>query len=100
MRDPFLGSDRHNGLCLRIEVYIIVALVPTRDGMTKARDPSRSRVAMILAVPGHLDEFIDNVGRGRLIGIPHPKIDDVLATMPRLEFQRLDLRKHIWGKPF
>jgi hypothetical protein len=54
---------------------------------------------MILAVPGDFNEFIDNVRRGRLIGIPHPKINNVLTAMPSLKFQRLDLRKHIWWKP-
>ncbi len=86
MCDPFLGSDGDNGLCLRIEVDVVVALVPGRDGMAQARDTSRSGVAMILAIPGDFDEFIDDVRRGRLIGIPHPKINDVLATMTSLEF--------------
>lgn len=55
---------------------------------------------MILAVPDDFDQFIDNVGRRRLVGIPHSKIDDVLAAVPSLEFEGLDLRKHIRGKPF
>jgi hypothetical protein len=40
------------------------------------------------------------MGRRGLIRIAHPKIDDVLATVPSLEFESLDLRKHIRWKPF
>ena len=55
---------------------------------------------MILAVPGDFDQFIDNMRRRRLIRIAHPKIDDVLTTVPSFEFESLDLRKHIRWKPF
>ena len=33
-----------------------------------------------------------------MIGIPHPKIDDVLPTMPSLKLEGLDLCKHIGRK--
>src|SRR5687767_7777915 len=99
MRDPFLRPDRDNGLSLRIEVYIVVALVPSGDRMAKARDTARGGVAMVLAVPSDFDQFIDDVRRGRLIGIPHSEINDVFPTMPSLQFQSLDLRKHIGRQP-
>jgi len=34
---------------------------------------------MILGLCGSLNQFVDNMLRGRMVRIPHPKINDVLA---------------------
>jgi len=38
------------------------------------------------------------MARRRLVRIPHPKIDDILAAMASIEFERLNLRKNIGRK--
>ena len=53
---------------------------------------------MILPFPRRFDQFLDDVGRGRLIGIPHPEVDNILATLPRLNFEILDLTEDVGGK--
>ena len=35
------------------------------------------------------------MGRGRLIGVPHPKVDNILTTLPRLNFEFLDLAEDV-----
>jgi hypothetical protein len=42
---------------------------------------------------GGFDQFGDDVLRGRLIGIAHAKIDDVLATGASLAFRSLTILK-------
>ena len=53
---------------------------------------------MILPLFRRLDHIIDDMIRCRLVGISHAEIDDVLAVVPGLEFEALDLRKHIGRK--
>lgn len=80
VRDPFLRTDRDDRLGLGIQVHIIVALVPTGNRMTQFRDAARSRIAMILGFLGCLDQFVDDMGRGGLIWIAHPEVDNILPV--------------------
>ena len=45
---------------------------------------------MGIITPGHLDQFIDDMFRGGLIGIAHAEVDDVLAARAGLSFQVVD----------
>ena len=50
----------------------------------------------ITALSG-LNQFIDDVLRGRLIGIAHTKIDNILTPRPSLRLKLVDDIKDIWG---
>ena len=55
---------------------------------------------MVLPLAGRFDHLVDDVGRRRLVRIPHAEIDDVLTTLPGFELERLHLREDIRGESF
>jgi hypothetical protein len=55
---------------------------------------------MVLAVFDGLDELINDMAWGRLIGISHAEINDVFAPMSGLQLESLDLGKHVGREPF
>ena len=100
MGDALFGSDRDDGLTLRIQIDFVVPFVPRCDGVTKLGDALRRRIPVILRFPTGFDQLIDNVAGRRLIRVPHAKIDNVFTPMARLQLQSLDLREHIRRKSF
>jgi hypothetical protein len=52
-------------------------------------------------VPGiarRLDQLVDDVLRGGLVGIPHPEVDHVLAPGPGLGLEVVDNREDVGGE--
>ena len=100
MRNSFLRPDGDNRLSLRVQVHIVAALVAAGNRMTEFGDPPRCRVAMVLAISDSFDELIDDMAWGRLIRIPHAKINDIFASVSGLQLEGLDLGKHVRWEPF
>jgi hypothetical protein len=50
---------------------------------------------MILSLAGGLDHLLDDMRRCRLIGIAHPKINNVVPALPRLKLKGLNLREDV-----
>jgi hypothetical protein len=55
---------------------------------------------VILAIPGDLNQLIDDMRGRRLIRVPHPEINNVFPSMPGIQLQSLNLCKHVRRKPF
>ena len=90
MRHALLGADRRDGLRLGIELHAVAIAVPRGHGTPEPRDPLRGRVAVVLRIARGLDQLVDDVLGGGLVGIPHPQIDDVLAPSSRLRLEVVD----------
>ena len=99
MRQPFFGADRDDGFGLRIEVDIVVPLVPSGDRMAQLGNASRGRIAVIFALASRFDHLLDDVAGRRLIWISHSKVDDVLALLPGFQLKALDLGKDVGREP-
>ena len=55
---------------------------------------------MVGRLDRRLDEFGDNMGRRRLVGIAHPEVDNVLTGAPSLQTQLTDGIEDIgWKSP-
>jgi len=55
---------------------------------------------VIAGTPGSLDQFLDDLGRGRDIGVAEPEIDDVLAAAACLGFQVIDCGEDVRREVF
>ena len=55
---------------------------------------------MVLGFSGCLDQLVDDMGRGGLIRIAHPEVDNILTPLTCLELQGLYLGKYVRGKSF
>ncbi|CAE6717028.1 hypothetical protein NSPZN2_11501 [Nitrospira defluvii] len=55
---------------------------------------------MIFGFSGRLNQFVDDMGRGGLIRIAHPEVDNILTPLTRLKFQGLYLGKYVRRKSF
>ncbi len=63
--------------------------------MPQFRDAARCGVTMILSFTGRLDHLFDDMRRCRLIGIAHPKIDNIFPVLSSLKLEGLNLREDI-----
>lgn len=61
---------------------------------------ARGRIAMVLRIPGSLDQLVYHVLRRSLVGIAHPEINDVLTAPARLYLHRVYNGKNIGRQPF
>jgi len=50
---------------------------------------------MVFPFLRRFDQFLNNVGGGRLVGIPYPKVNDIFPTLSRVVFECLDLTQRI-----
>lgn len=95
MRETFLGPDHGDRLGGRIDPHVVLLGVPVAHREPETLDPQRLRVAVVLGVAGGLDQLLDDVRRGLVIGIAHPEIDDVFAPGACLIAQLGDFRENI-----
>jgi hypothetical protein len=99
MRDALLRADRDNRLGLRIEIDVIA------PSCTSCRSPcaaaERHATASSDASPSlrRFNQLVDDVLRRRAIRIPHPEVDDVLATLARRSLQLACDVEHIRRQP-
>ena len=54
---------------------------------------------MVFRISCGFDEFLYDVRRRRVIGVPHAEVDNILARLPCLELERLDFIKDIGRQP-
>ena len=54
---------------------------------------------MVLALLRGLNQFVNDVWRGRLIRVPHAEVNDVLASTAGIKLESLDLRKDVGWEP-
>lgn len=80
VREAFLGADGDDGFAFRVDLHVVAVTVPVRDGPAQARDATRGGVAMGVFALGDGAELLDDMRRGRPVGIAHAQVDDVLAT--------------------
>lgn len=80
VRQAFLGADGNDGFAFRVDLHVVAVTVPVRDGPAQARDAARGGVAMGVFALGDGAELLDDMRRGRPVGIAHAQVDDVLAT--------------------
>ncbi len=80
VRQAFLGADGDDGFAFRVDLHVVAVAVPVRDGPAQARDAARGGVAMGVFALGDGAELLDDMRRGRPVGIAHAQVDDVLAT--------------------
>jgi hypothetical protein len=94
-----LRADGDDRLAVRIQMDVEAIAIPMTDGAAQPRDPARDRVAVSVLADGRLDQLVDDVLRRRLVGIPHPEVDDVLAPCSRFGLQLVDDVEDIRRQP-
>src|ERR1700722_18917344 len=60
-------------------------------GAPQPRNTARYRISMGPRILHRFDEFGDDMGRGRSVGVTHAEIDDVAPGGARLGLERIDL---------
>ena len=93
--NPFLGADRGDRLGIRVEVDVVLPLVPRADGLPQLRDPPREGIPVVAGVSCRLDELVHDVLGSGQVGIPHPEVDDVLPRAAHFRFELGDHRKNV-----
>ena len=86
------GGD-HFGI--RIEPDPEAPLIVARHRAPQAWDPFRRRITTRFWIPRGFNQLIDNMPRGRHVGISHTEIDYVHALKPQARFEAVHLLKHI-----
>ena len=79
MCQPFLGSDRDDGLGLGVEIDVVTTLVPVTNRTSQSGYTSGRRVSVGVLTTRDLNELFDDVSWRWAIWISHAKVDDVFA---------------------
>jgi hypothetical protein len=90
MRQPLLRADGDDRLAVRVQLNVETGLGTSADRLAQTRNAARHRVAMGVLTLRHLDQLVHDVLRGRLVGVAHAEVDDVLAPRSRLGLQLID----------
>ena len=87
---PLLGADGDDGLLVRVQIDLKALAIPVADGAAQAGDAAGDRVTMGVATLGGLQQLVDDMPGGGLIGVAHAEVDDVLAPGPGGGLQLID----------
>ncbi len=99
MGQALLRPDREDRLGLGVEVDVEPVLVPSADRPPQPRYALRHRVAVGILALRDLHQLVDDVLRGRLVGVAHAEIDDVLAARSGRRLELVDDREHVGRQP-
>ena len=83
-----LRADGDDRLALRVDVYVVVLLVTSRDLAPQRWNPARLRIPVIARVARRFHEFIDDDARRCSVRVSHSEIDDI-------DLRRAGLRPHL-----
>ena len=83
MRQPLFGAQSNNRLGLGIQCDVVARLIPIGHGTPQSRNTLGLGVAVRIASINRFSQLVDNVLRCRLIGVTHPKINDVFTPGTR-----------------
>jgi hypothetical protein len=80
--EPLLRTDGDDRLALVIELDAVAAAVPLADRAPQPGNSLGDRIAVRVVALPRLDQLVDDVLRGRPVGIAHRQVDDVVAPSP------------------
>ena len=96
--EPLFRSERDDNLALGVELDPEAARVIAGAGAAQPRNATRYGISVRPRILHRFDEFGDDMGRGRSVGITHTEIDDVASRGARRRLQRIDLAEDIGGE--
>jgi hypothetical protein len=95
----FFGPDGGVGLSFGADIHVEPAFIPVRNSVSQLGNAFGGGVAVVSALLGCLHELCHDMGRGSLIGITHPQINDVFSPATGFHLQGVDRGKNIRGQP-
>ena len=76
--DALLGADGADDFGIAVQFHTVIGLVAQGDFPAQAAQAVGGRVAVGLGIPGHLAQLFTYRGGGRIDGIAHAEVDDVV----------------------
>ena len=96
--NAFFRTNRCNRFGIRVQVDIVVALVPVGDSEAQFVNASGKRIAVVGFLLRRFNQLVDNMVGGRHIRIPQTKVDDIFPAPTGLIFELVDNAQNIRWK--
>jgi len=93
--EAFLGTQRDDHFAVRIEIHVEASLVIARLRLAQSGNAAGGRILVGARFLRRLLELVENVRRGRQIGISHPEIDDIRTICPQFSLQAIHFFEYI-----
>ena len=95
VRQRVLRPDRDDGFRIRIEIDVVIRLVPLDDLLAQLGNTLRLRVAMIARVARRLDHLVHDDPRRGPVRVAHSEIDHILLRRSCLCLHLIDDGEHV-----
>jgi hypothetical protein len=96
--DALFGADGADHLLFRIQIHLNSCAVVKGNFPAQVAHAAGNGVAMGFGVLGHFAQLADDRIRGRVHGVSHAQIDDILAVPAALHLHLVDHTEQVRGQ--
>ena len=90
MRDTFLGADGADDFGIAVQIHTVVLLIAVGDFAAQAAQAVGRRIAVGLGVARHFAQFFTDGRGGRIDGVAHAEVDDIVSPAAFFHFRFVD----------
>ena len=95
MGQSLLATDGGDALGLPVQIHAKTLFIKTADGPQQGRNTPGGGIAMCFVVLDDLNQLVDDVLGGGLVGVAHTQVDDIGSLLAQTKFDVIELPKQI-----